>query len=76
MPKPKMPRISTALRTELTRPPLLNENEAARILGLSPKTLQRWRVYRRGVRFLKIGGTVRYDPADIADYIDAQRQML
>jgi hypothetical protein len=53
--------------------PLLNEEEAAHVLGVSPKTLQRWRVFKRGVRYIKVGAAVRYDLTDLTDYINAQR---
>jgi hypothetical protein len=46
-----------------TRGRLLNENEAAGLLGLSVKTLRRWRWARKGLRWTKIGAAVRYrDP--------------
>ncbi len=53
---------------------LINEHEAARILGLSVKTLRRWRWAGRPPGFLKIGAAVRYDPADIAAFIGAARR--
>lgn len=55
-------------------PALVNEHEAARLLGLSVKTLRRWRWAGRGPRFLKLGAAVRYDPADLAAYIEAGRR--
>jgi predicted DNA-binding transcriptional regulator AlpA len=53
---------------------LVNETEAARILGLSVKTLRRWRWAGKPPRFLKIGAAVRYDPADLAAFIEAARR--
>jgi predicted DNA-binding transcriptional regulator AlpA len=49
--------------------PVVTETEAARILGLSVKTLRRWRWAGKGPRFLKIGAAVRYDLADLEAYI-------
>ena len=62
------------MTTENTTLALVNETEAARILGLSVKTLRRWRWAGRGPRFLKLGAAVRYDPADLAAYIEAGRR--
>jgi hypothetical protein len=53
---------------------LINEHEAAIRLGLSVKTLRRWRWLRRGPPWVKIGNAVRYVPHDLAAFIDAGRQ--
>ena len=53
---------------------LINEIEAARILGLSPKTLRRWRWAGKEPQFLKIGGAVRYDLAVLEAFIEASRR--
>ncbi len=59
----------------LSPPTLLNETEAAAILGLSVKTLRRWRwASGKGLRFIKIGSAVRYDPADLVAFIEAGRR--
>ena len=39
---------------------LLNTDQAAQRLGLSPRTLERYRVTGEGPEFLKIGRAVRY----------------
>lgn len=53
---------------------LIREREAAAILGLAVKTLQRWRWEGRGPRFHKIGAAVRYDIAELERFIaDAER---
>lgn len=40
---------------------LLDEHEAARLLGMSHRTLQRYRVFGGGPAYLKVGGRlVRY----------------
>ncbi len=54
--------------------PLLTETEAAALLGLKVATLRRWRWAGKGPRFLKIGGAVRYDPADLEAFIDEARR--
>ncbi len=39
---------------------VLNENELAQRWGVSPKTLQRWRMEGRGPHYLKLGKRVSY----------------
>ena len=53
---------------------LINEHEAARILGLSVKTLRRWRWQGRELEFFKIGHAVRYHPDVVNAYIEARRR--
>ena len=54
---------------------LLNEFEAADRLGLSVKTLRRWRWAGRPPNFVKIGRAVRYEPAVIENLIAAGRRV-
>lgn len=53
---------------------LLDEHAAARRLGLSVKTLRRWRWAGRGPRFVKLGAAVRYVQADLDTFIDIGRR--
>ena len=53
---------------------LVDEYAAAATLGLAVATLRRWRWAGCGPRFIKLGAAVRYDPADLAAYIDAGRR--
>ncbi len=55
-------------------PAVVHEAEAAHMLGLSVKTLRRWRWAGMGPRFLKLGAAVRYDPADLTAFIEAGRR--
>ncbi|MBA3666810.1 MAG: helix-turn-helix domain-containing protein [Sphingomonas sp.] len=48
-----------------TAPRLLREIDAAEYLGLSPKTLSRWRWCQKGPVARKLGGAVRYAVADL-----------
>lgn len=48
---------------------LLKTDAVARMLGLSPGTLRRWRCLGRGPRYIKVGAVVRYDSADIVDWL-------
>jgi hypothetical protein len=44
---------------------LVREDVAAEILGLNVKTLRNWRVVGGGPPFAKLGGSVRYSPAQV-----------
>ena len=47
----------------------LNQREAAKALHVSPRTLERWRLFRCGPPYLKLGGRVCYLESDIAAYL-------
>jgi excisionase family DNA binding protein len=51
----------------------LTAEEVADITGLSHETLAQWRSQKRGMPYLKIGRTVRYDPADVQQYLEGCR---
>ncbi len=52
---------------------LLNEHEAAAVVGASVKTLRRWRCDGIGPRFRRLNGfTVRYRLGDLIAWIEAQ----
>ena len=48
--------------------------EAAAFLGLSPRSLDRWRVSGEGPAFRKFGGSVRYARADLDAWADSRRR--
>jgi len=52
---------------------LLTPEQVARLTGLSMDTLAQWRSQRRGIPYLKVGRTVRYDPADVQRYLEGCR---
>ena len=52
----------------------LTTPEAAAILGLSPRTLERYRVTGEGPRFLKLGRCVRYKRVDLDKWADRRRK--
>ena len=54
--------------------PLLDESEAASLLGLSVKTLRRWRWAGHPPRFIKLGGAVRYDMTDLRAFKESGRR--
>lgn len=49
--------------------PLLTETQAARILRVSPRTLQGWRHRGGGPPYVKLGAAVRYRRDDLRRYI-------
>jgi predicted DNA-binding transcriptional regulator AlpA len=48
---------------------LLRQREAASVLRLSERTLERLRVSGLGPRFIKIGRAVRYVQCDLSEWI-------
>ncbi|WP_417455909.1 helix-turn-helix transcriptional regulator [Kordiimonas sp.] len=48
---------------------MLTTHEAARLLGLAPSTLNKWRLYGLGPRFVKLGRAVRYRRPDVDAYL-------
>ena len=48
---------------------LLRETEVSSRLGLSVRTLQKWRREGRGPRFVKLGNAVRYDPTELDEFV-------
>lgn len=49
---------------------LWDENELSDVLGVPVKTLQRWRAYGGGPRFVKLGRAARYRPAAVLAWLD------
>lgn len=60
--------------TQLDLEPLLDESEYIAITRESRATAKRNRMLGRGCRYLKIGSRVRYDPADVREYLDRCRR--
>ncbi len=54
---------------------LLDEDKACEMLGgISPKTLQSWRLRGFGPRFFKIGRLVRYDADVLKNWVKNQQR--
>ena len=51
---------------------LLTQSDAAKLLRLSERTLERLRVTGGGPKFIKAGRSVRYREADLEAWIDAR----
>ena len=49
--------------------PLLSTKEAGKYLGLSTSTLNKWRCFGTGPRFVKLGRAVRYRKAELDEYL-------
>ena len=51
---------------------LLTESELSAMLKVSLACLRRWRLERRGPRFIKVGALVRYRSEDVEAWLNAQ----
>lgn len=56
------------------RESLLTIREAAKYLAVSVSTLYGW-VWQRRIPFVKIGRALRFDPRDLAAFIEANKQV-
>jgi predicted DNA-binding transcriptional regulator AlpA len=63
----------TLLRTKEAADDLLTTDELASMTGLAPITLQHWRAEGRGPSYLKLGRTVRYERAAVAQFYAQNR---
>ena len=54
-----------------TQEQLMTQEELAFRWKISEATLERERSFKRGVRYLKIGGLIRYRLQDVLDYENA-----
>jgi len=48
---------------------LMTTKEAAEYLRLSAQTLAKWRCYKRGPRFVRLGSAVYYRQIELDEYI-------
>lgn len=53
---------------------LVTERDASELLGVSMRTLQKWRLHGNGPPFVKLGHAVRYDVTDLETYIEGARR--
>ncbi len=58
--------------TNATR--LLTQRQLAEMLGVTPRSLERWRETGDGPPFLRVGGLVRYTPADVSGWLETRRR--
>jgi excisionase family DNA binding protein len=59
-------------QADLAKKDRLNNEEAAKYLGLKAATLNKWRVYGEGPPFIKVGRLVRYRRADLDAYLSGR----
>lgn len=52
---------------------LLTTKRAAPLVGVTPGTMENWRVAGRGPRFIRAGRKIVYDPSDIEAWKEANR---
>jgi excisionase family DNA binding protein len=50
---------------------LLSQKQAARVLGLSVRTLERYRVAGTGPRWARLGKLVRYRNSDLTEWVES-----
>lgn len=61
-------------KSVVPRDGLLTIREAAQYLAVSVSTLYGW-VWQRRIPFVKIGRALRFDPHDLAAFIEANKQL-
>jgi predicted site-specific integrase-resolvase len=49
-----------------------NQTELAETLGISPRTLEKWRQNGEGPMFIKLGKRVAYKESDISKWINTR----
>lgn len=52
---------------------LWTRQQCADYLGVPVQTLSVWRMDGRGPRAFKVGRYLRYDPADVAEWLESRR---
>lgn len=52
--------------------PYLNTNQAAQLLNISPRTLERWRIEGKGPSYRKFGKRVVYNQAALLEWAEDQ----
>jgi hypothetical protein len=50
---------------------LMTERQVSKQIQVSLAALRKWRVERRGPRFVKVGALVRYRPDDLTAWMEA-----
>lgn len=61
--------MQTEKMSQTTMVAMLDQNEVAALLKVSPKTMEYWRCRGGGPRYLKVGRLARYLEADVKDFI-------
>ena len=67
--------LATIIRQTAALNDLLDQNEAAQLLHVTPGTLSVWRsTGRYSIPFVKVGRSVRYRLSDLNSWIDSRTQ--
>ena len=67
--------LATIIRQTAALNDLLDQNEAAQLLHVTPGTLSVWRsTGRYSIPFVKVGRSVRYRRSDLNSWIDSRTQ--
>jgi predicted DNA-binding transcriptional regulator AlpA len=75
--KPVEKRLPAVTPAPISRQPhpdpteMMNEHEVAAFLKISVASVRRWRLFRTGPKFLKIGSAVRYKRRDLEAWLDS-----
>jgi predicted DNA-binding transcriptional regulator AlpA len=65
----------TEKEQHVTSGAMLDTHQVADRLGVSSTTVRKWRMSGDGPPWLKLpGGTVRYDPGTLAEWIESRRR--
>jgi predicted DNA-binding transcriptional regulator AlpA len=51
-------------------PEMMTEHDVAAFLKMSVASVRRWRLFRTGPKFLKVGSAVRYRRRDVESWVD------
>lgn len=54
---------------------LLSTKEVSAILGMPESTLRYWRCAGIGLPYVKLGGRIKYDEADVQAYVKANKRI-
>lgn len=52
-------------------PEMLNDHQVAKYLNMSVASVRRWRMFRKGPKFVKIGSAVRYRRGDVETWLNS-----
>lgn len=52
---------------------LLSTAQAAAVLAMKPSTLAKWRVLDEGPPYVRVGKSIKYSRADLAEWLRGQR---
>lgn len=50
---------------------IMNEKQLAAYLNISVGSVRRWRLFRQGPKFMKIGASVRYRREDVSSWLES-----